>query len=638
MLSGMRKATRNWIAGIFIGVLVISFAVVGVNDVFQLRPNDAVSFGRDGAEISRADFQREFETFVQIESEQARAQPGQTPLTREAARQQGLDRAIQSRMEQEEAMRVLAESLGFGVSPAMIARELGQMQAFRSSITGQFDRDVYVAALAGRNFTPALFEARVRNELLAQQVLAVTAGGVHVPESMARLVWLFQAQQRTVSAVAVTPASVPAPPNPTDEQLTAFYEELKPQLQRPEFRTLTVVSASEAMFAPRVAPTDQDIRAHFERRSPALSTPERRSFVEIVAPDEATARQAAQRLATGEDPAVIAAALQLNQPATQTDVTIDRVTDAAVGKAIFELAQPGITPPIQGRLAWTVAKVTAITPGKVATLEAFRDQMRQELVQQGAQDLLATAGTTFDEAITNGQTLEQAAQAAGFSLTTHPPVDARGLAADGTPVTALASQPEILTAAFRNVAPDVLNPLQDGSFFAVRSDTVETARALTFDEVRAQLPDAWRQRARGQAMQARAAEIVTRAGAEGRLPTGAGLQAVTTDRTLTRGDADQAIFTPQALDVVFSTPVGAAASFPTPTGAIVVFRVSGATTPDAAAASEQITELRGRLVNPFGEDLVQTVVQGAVSRVAFERNEDLFRAAVGAAQEEEPQP
>lgn len=54
MLQTMRKAARSWVAGILIGLLVISFAVWGINDVFRGRTQTAVAVV-DGREIAPAE-------------------------------------------------------------------------------------------------------------------------------------------------------------------------------------------------------------------------------------------------------------------------------------------------------------------------------------------------------------------------------------------------------------------------------------------------------------------------------------------------------------------------------------------------------------------------------------------------------
>ena len=56
MLEALRKATANWIAKLFIGLLVLSFAVWGVADIFGGYGRRTVAKVGD-TEISYQDFQ-----------------------------------------------------------------------------------------------------------------------------------------------------------------------------------------------------------------------------------------------------------------------------------------------------------------------------------------------------------------------------------------------------------------------------------------------------------------------------------------------------------------------------------------------------------------------------------------------------
>ena len=71
MLSATRQFAKSWVAAVLIGLLVVSFAIFGVNDAFQGNyTNDVVKAG--SRHVSGPDFRREFDNFRKGAEEQTK--------------------------------------------------------------------------------------------------------------------------------------------------------------------------------------------------------------------------------------------------------------------------------------------------------------------------------------------------------------------------------------------------------------------------------------------------------------------------------------------------------------------------------------------------------------------------------------
>ncbi len=92
MLDKMRSGAKSWVAKILMGLLVLSFGVWGIADVFTFRINSALATVGD-QEISGASFTEAYRRWLQNYQQQT----GQT-ITPEQARQLGLDRAYLNEM------------------------------------------------------------------------------------------------------------------------------------------------------------------------------------------------------------------------------------------------------------------------------------------------------------------------------------------------------------------------------------------------------------------------------------------------------------------------------------------------------------------------------------------------------------
>jgi peptidyl-prolyl cis-trans isomerase D len=128
------------------------------------------------------------------------------------------------------------------------------------------------------------------------------------------------------------------------------------RLTRPETRVLSIMRVSAQALEPSVAVDQAEVQKTFNFRKDTLATPETRSIVQIVAPDAKAAGVIAQRLAKGDQPAVVASAYG-RQPVMIADKPKSALPDRKVADAAFSLAVGQASGPITGDLGVSVIKV-----------------------------------------------------------------------------------------------------------------------------------------------------------------------------------------------------------------------------------------------------------------------------------------
>ena len=118
MLEAMRRGAQSWVAKVLFGILVASFAMWGVADVF--RGAGRGSLASIGAtQISSEEFQREFQRELERVSRESK-----TRITAEQARTFGLDRRVLNQMIGEAAIETHAQQLGLGISDAALIESI----------------------------------------------------------------------------------------------------------------------------------------------------------------------------------------------------------------------------------------------------------------------------------------------------------------------------------------------------------------------------------------------------------------------------------------------------------------------------------------------------------------------------------
>src|SRR6202042_313035 len=137
MLRGMRKASSNWlgktIMSVVMGVLIISFGVWGIADIFRgFGQSTLAKVGHP--EISTEQFRQQYTDRLQ----QIGRQFGR-PLTPDQARAFGIDRQVLQQMIAEGELDEDARRLGLGQSDAEVMRMIFNDPNFKGP-SGTFDR------------------------------------------------------------------------------------------------------------------------------------------------------------------------------------------------------------------------------------------------------------------------------------------------------------------------------------------------------------------------------------------------------------------------------------------------------------------------------------------------------------------
>ncbi|HYD45976.1 MAG TPA: SurA N-terminal domain-containing protein [Phenylobacterium sp.] len=503
MLTAFRNFAKSWAAVILIGLLVISFAVFGINDVFRGQFSDWVVKAGERT-VSAADFKRAFDNYRQQLSQQNQGQP----VTTEQAVEGGVDRSLLEDMARNEAFSEILRRAGVRPSPELVVAELRKNPGLFDPVTGRFDENIYAQRLAENGLTPAQFEGYLRDELARTHLVAAVVNGLQAPKAYAALGAAYMTEQRDLAWFAIRPIAADRPPAPTDAQLTAFMQENAQRLTIPEMRILTVVRFSAAAQPPQ--PVDPaEIAKRFEFRKDSLSQAETRTFVQVPAKDAAAAATIRQRLLAGEDPNAVARALGV-EAIPYNDRPKSAVADRAVAEAAFALPAGAVSNPIQGGLGLAVVKVTAITPGREATLEQMRPAIQAELQAEAAQDRVYALTEAYDKAHAGGASLTEAAAKAGVPAVTVGPVTNRGLNRQGQPTPGLS--PKVLETAFALAADGESEVIEEakGEYFAVKVDRIQPAALPPLAEVKPQLVPVWTAVETVKRMQARADALVAR--------------------------------------------------------------------------------------------------------------------------------
>ena len=560
MISALRAFAKSPFALILIGLLVASFALWGVPDMFRGGGTAVAIVGPQ--QVSVRDFREAYDQEMQTIQQQ------DPTFTRQQAREFGLPEQVLQRLVVEAALNAKAQELGMGVSRNSIAAQLSEFDAFRSPITGRFDKQTAEEVLARNRQTLDRFEEIIGAQMTRGQLVAPFFAGVTPPDDLARTRYAYEEERRAVRGMIFPPVDAAEIEDPGDEALTDviianqdFAPGGYPVFAHPERRAFTLVRFRVADYAADVEIDESELRElhDYQLETGAIGTPATRSWVQVRFPDSESASAAADRIAAGEDAVAVSAELGGEDPFSQDEQESYQVPDEALREALFEM-NAGEARAVEGVLGWFVVQITEAVDAEIPSFEDRVEELRVEYARAEAEDAMFGVMGLFDAARSEGSTLEQAAAAAGAVVEIFPAIDAFGLNEDGQPAMTLRTEQgvEILRMLFETIpgVPLELETYGDGDYYTMRIDDVVDARPRGLDEARGLALAYWRQQESDRVVSERVEAALDRlnAGEDFQLvadEAGARVESTTTQRDETAGQ-----FGAAAVGIAFAIDAG----------------------------------------------------------------------------------
>ncbi|MEO1494767.1 MAG: SurA N-terminal domain-containing protein [Pseudomonadota bacterium] len=503
MLDFLRRGVKSWVAKILLLLLIASFAVWGIGDIFSFQRESSIASVGD-TDISAQRFMDTMQRQRQLVSRQR----GEL-VSFQTLRDADYDDLALNGLLRDAAFAEELRLREIAVSSDEVADAIRQNPTFQDG-QGAFSQFIYQNRLSQEGYDPRMFEGLTR-ELLGQQILRdAVVSGTLAPTGMGEKIAAFRGEQRTITTFRLSPGAAPDPGTTDDAALEAYFATNSDDFIEPERRWGRYLHIDVAKISAENAPTYEEVRAEYDANIERYSVRPTRTVDQLVFDDEASARAALTRMIDGS--------ATFEEIAAEQNVSLDDLALGTVGQedladataeAVFALTEPGIAGPVETPFGFAVLNVTGVEIGGAAEFEVVREAIAASLTEIKARDLAPDAATTADDLRAEGQSLDEIAEATGHAL-----IEFEGLAADGN--LADGGRPSLAgSALFMREVLEALDAeerdvieLEDGGYAIVEIDRIVESHLPELDDIRDRVITAWQREQRLQALEARAAELV----------------------------------------------------------------------------------------------------------------------------------
>ncbi|HSF96038.1 MAG TPA: SurA N-terminal domain-containing protein [Thermohalobaculum sp.] len=509
MLRALRKGAKSLVAKILIGLLVASFAVWGIGDIFSFRLDSRVAKVGDTEIAAEA-----FANSLQREQNRLTRQIGEV-VTLDMVRAAGVDRRILAGMVRDAAFREELDRLGLDAPDEAVAEAIRNDSTFHD-VAGKFQPQAYTLLLAQQGISRSTFEENRRFKLAQDMLVETASAAVTPPPGTAARLAAWQGETRTGAVLTLPLDMAPDPGTPDETALNEFYDANKPMFTEPERRSGEYIHVNATKLLEELKPDDEALRQHYEASLARFSTEASRTIDQIIYPDRAAAEAAQGRMLTD---GVTFEALAAETGMTEDSLSLGRVTESdlpeAAAAAVFGMSEPGIVGPVvlpAGGAA--LFRVREVSEAGAAPFEDVRDQLAAELARDALQYRAPEVANQIEELRAEGLTMSEIARKAGVDYGEFAGLAADGALPDGTRAEGVLASTTFLNEVFAALDAEERDLVETpgGGYILVMLRGIAPSELQPLATVRDRAVEGWQAAERRKALEARGEELAARLG------------------------------------------------------------------------------------------------------------------------------
>lgn len=255
MLEKIRNNTESKIAKIILGIIIVPFALFGIDSYLSSIGSNIYVAKVNGVEISAQQYKN---TEDRIREQMMAAGEKDQSLFESPA----FKKAILENLISAELVNQSISSHNFTISDSQLSAYIVGMPDFQEN--GKFSQAKYDQIVKYNNMSPKKLEEQIRLDLAKQQIQASLTKLVYTPEEKLKPLINQAYQKRKVSLYELKLNDYIKKINPSEDDIKKVYDENKTSFIQPDKVKIEFLIYSVAGIVPSIKITDQEIQDYFE--------------------------------------------------------------------------------------------------------------------------------------------------------------------------------------------------------------------------------------------------------------------------------------------------------------------------------------------------------------------------------------
>lgn len=427
MLQAFRDNLKGVMAIIIVGLMMIPFALFGVDSLFLQDSTAGKAAEVNGSPISEMELTRA----VRIQKQQLLDRFGeQAPA--DLVSDEQLRGPVLARMINRELLRQSAEDGGMAISEETVNQLIISTPQFQQD--GRFSADLYTQLLRNMGYTPASYKQLLIEDLLVNQHASGLNGSSFATESDIRTLTALTQQTRSFYYLTLPYESAVDQVSVTDEEIKSYYDENQPQFMAPERVSVEYIDLNLDDLAANTSVDPEEVKAQYEQNVANFHATINRHAAHILIEygDDAEQKVAEvqKRLDAGEDFAKVAGELSedLGSKELGGDVGMSdgSTFPEAFETALADLEVGEVSAAVQTDAGTHFIKLLDTEDTNPPSFEEAKSGIEEHLARATAESTFVELLEALPDATYNAGSLESAADSLGITAKTSELFDRKG--------------------------------------------------------------------------------------------------------------------------------------------------------------------------------------------------------------------
>lgn len=422
MLQDIRKNSQGTVAKMIVGLIVVVFALFGVESIVGGIGGDPEAASVNGEEISQADFLRA----VEGKRRQILAQMGEQAdpdLIDEGL----LRTSVLEGLINEQVLVQDSADKGLFVSELAVDNYIRSIEQFQ--VDGQFNNEQMQMLLRNAGLTLQAYRESLKSQFILGQSRTGLIASAFVLDGERSEIVALDRQSRSFGVATVFKSDYKDSIVITDEEVAEFYSQNKNDYTKPESVEVSYIVLDRSNLEKNIELKEADLKKLYESESQDYEGEEQRaaSHILVKIDGDVSDEQALEKikdiqgkLEQGESFEVLAKEYSDDEGSAQSGgslgLSAKGVYVSDFENALFSLSVGDVSKPIKTEFGYHLIRLDQVESNDVPTFDDMKDMLQARLLKQKADELYAQMSENMADITYSSPDLAEAADVLGLEV------------------------------------------------------------------------------------------------------------------------------------------------------------------------------------------------------------------------------
>ncbi len=475
MLNTLRKSVAGPFVKLLIGILILSFAVWGIQDIFGNYKN-SVAIEIDGNEISLDELVNEYNYQLSTISSQLNKQ-----ISFDESMALGIDKIAIENLIRKMILQIELNKYGINIPEEFIAQKIVNDDAFKSE--GVFNKARYRQLLSFSGYTEESFLISELNANKQNQLYSLIANKNYIPNTLLDIINDYNSTEKVINYIEIPKKNISVK-TPSERELLEFYDKFQNGYRKSETRDFDALILNADSLKNNISVSQTEIQNYYNENIDSFKVEETRDVYQFFFDDLITAEEF-----LAESKNVSFEMLLDSYNLSKSDdylgnIRKDDILDSDLAEIAFNIDAKSFSNPIDGLLGLSIVYIDEIYEGSTPPLNELASTIEEELKLEAALNLIDDVFFSIEDDFLSGMHMQEVADKNKINLTNFAKIDINGKDFDNNDINVIQND-ELLQKLFNSDIGDFIEVVEtEDSYIWIKLNAINEPFIRSFKDVR----------------------------------------------------------------------------------------------------------------------------------------------------------